>query len=113
MNMSTYDQGLIYARATCNTITSLPPLLRLRPRSPIQVKAILSVNKMCGRFPGSVMIRITYPFDKVFLMVVLLAVIEDSFDFELVVVLDGYWGRWRRCWRAVCYGVRVGVWAED
>jgi hypothetical protein len=68
---------------------------------------------MCGRFPGSVMIRITYPFDKVFLMVVLLAVIEDSFDFELIVVLDGYWGRWRRCWRAVCYGVRVGVWAED
>jgi hypothetical protein len=54
------------------------------------------MNKMCSRFPGSVMIRVTYPFDKVFLMVVLLAVIEDSFDFELVMVLDGYWGRWRR-----------------
>ena len=54
------------------------------------------MNKMCGRFPGSIVIWVTYPFDKVFLMVMSLAVIKDAFDFKLVMVLDGYWGQWRR-----------------
>ena len=50
--------------------------------------------KMCGRFPGSIITRITNPFDQVFLTVVSFAVIEDFVDFEFFGVIDGD-GVWR------------------
>ena len=67
---------------------------------------------MCGRFPGSIIIRITNPFDKVFLVVMLLAVVKDAFYFEFLSVLDRY-RIWRRDGRgAVCDGCWVRVRAE-
>jgi hypothetical protein len=53
------------------------------------------MNKMCGRFPGSIVIWVTYPFDKVFSMVMSLMVVKDAFDFEFLMVLNGDWGWWR------------------
>ena len=59
------------------------------------------------------MVWISYPFDKVFLMAMMCAVVEDVFNFEFVVVVDGdrvWWRHWR--W-TVCNGVRSLVWSED
>ena len=50
--------------------------------------------EMCSRFPGCIMVWITYPFDQVFLMVVFLVVVEDAFDFEFIMILEGYWVWW-------------------
>ena len=94
---------------TCNTITLLPPLRRLRPRSPKIINAILCMRKMCSRFPGSIVIRITNPLDKVFLAVVSLAVVEDAFDFIFSDIVNGD-GVWRRDWRRpMVDGVRSDI----
>ena len=69
--------------------------------------------KMCSRFPGCVMVRITNPFDKVFLVVVSSAMVEDLVDFEFFSILDGDWVR-RRCRNgAMIDGVRRSVWSEN
>ena len=69
--------------------------------------------QMCGRFPGSVVIRVTNPLDQVFLTVVMSAVIEYALYFEFEVIVDGDWVR-RGCMRrAVCYGIRRLIWAKD
>src|SRR6184192_3123288 len=68
--------------------------------------------QMCGRFPGSVVIRVTNPLDQVFLSVMTHAVIEYAFYFKFEVVVDGDRVR-RGCMRwAVCYGVRRLIWAK-
>ena len=38
--------------------------------------------KMCGRFPGSVMLWVTNPLDEVFLAVVMFAMVKDFVNFE-------------------------------
>ena len=69
--------------------------------------------QMCGRFPGSVVIRVTNPLDQVFLTVVTSAVIEYSLYFEFEVIVDGDRVR-RGCMRwVVCYGIRRLIRAKD
>ena len=51
------------------------------------------------------MVRVTYPLDKVFAMVMLLAVIEDGFDFEFVMVIDGDRIRRRNRWGVMVDGI--------
>lgn len=71
------------------------------------------MRKMCGRFPGSVVVRVTDPFDKVFAAVVTLAVVQDAFDFEFDIVVDSdrVWGRHQ--WRSVREGTGSQVGPED
>ena len=68
---------------------------------------------MCGGFPGCVMIRITNPFDQVFLVVISLAVIKDGFNFEFVMVVEGDRIGRRSRKRAMVDRIRGLVWAED
>ena len=68
---------------------------------------------MCGRFPGSVMIRITNPFDQVFLAVISLVVVKDFVDFKFYSIVDGDRVRRRRVHRVVWDGVRSLIWAEN
>src|SRR5215210_5239777 len=75
--------------AICNTITSLPPPVGTSTRSQVVGNVILSVVEMCSRFPGCVMVWITNLFDKVFLVVISSAVVEDLVDFEFISIIDG------------------------
>ena len=54
------------------------------------------MNKMCSRFPGSIVFWITNPLDQVFLMVVSFAVVEDLVNFEFFGIIDGNWVGRRR-----------------
>ena len=59
------------------------------------------------------MVRITNPFDKVFLAVVSSAVVEDFVDFEFIGIVDGD-GIWRRARdRAMIDGVWGLVWSKN
>src|SRR3954464_13686134 len=74
----------------CNTITSLPPPPRHRPRCSVEfVQGVSSIGEVGTGFPGSVMIRVANPLDEVLGGIATAAGVDDTFDFILHMVING------------------------
>src|SRR4051812_4822732 len=69
--------------------------------------------EMCSRFPGCIVVQITNPFEKVFLVVISNEVVKDLVNFEFISIVDGDRVRRRNRCRAMVDRVRRLVWVED
>src|SRR3954463_14971757 len=96
---------------SCNTITSLPPPPRHRPRCSVEFRQDVSgIGEVGAGFPGSIMIGVSNPLDEVLGGIATAAGVKDAFHFILHMVINRDRERRRdRCAGGILYSVNLCI----